>query len=99
MGKFKKIKTPDSVINEIQNNIEAVLLSADPPRQMLTSIKLTSGTTNRISHGLGRNLTGWIIVRKRGQSDIWDTQDQNTSPKLVLFLRCSVSVVVDIEVF
>jgi hypothetical protein len=77
----------------------------------LTQVKLISGS-NSVNHGLGRNLQGWFIVRKRQflltgtptAYDIYDTQDSNQMPQLTLNLTCSQGtsgnpVLVDIWVY
>ena len=64
----------------------------------LKSVSLAVGTTI-IPHGLTRDLQGWIIVRKRAASDIWDSQDLNKTPSQTLVLNASAAVVVDIFVY
>ena len=55
---------------------------------------------NTINHKLGRKLQGWFIVRQRGVvANIYDTQDNNSSPALTLLLTSSAAVNVDIFVF
>lgn len=65
---------------------------------LLKNVQLVSGA-NKINHRLDRKLQGWIIVRKRASSDIYDTQDSNQQPTLTLALQSSANVVVDIMVF
>lgn len=55
--------------------------------------------SNPVNHKLGRDLQGWIIVRKRGPADIYDTQDENQTPQLTLLLTSSAKVLVDLLVF
>jgi hypothetical protein len=54
---------------------------------------------NTINHTLGRALTGWIIVRKRGTATIYDKQDTNSLPALTLVLNASAGETVDLCVF
>ena len=65
---------------------------------LLTNVSLTLGA-NTINHGLGRVLNGWIPVRQRAQSELWDSQDANKTPALTLALNTSAAVVVDLYVF
>jgi hypothetical protein len=65
---------------------------------LLQSIYLTIGD-NVINHMLGRKLTGWIITRKRSNSNIYDTQDNNPVPKLTLTLNASANCIVDLYVY
>lgn len=65
---------------------------------ILSNVKLEIGT-NEVPHKLNRKLTGWIIIRKRGASDIYDLQDQEIRPTQFLKLNSSASCQVDIYVF
>jgi hypothetical protein len=65
---------------------------------ILANVSLASGS-NIINHGLGRNLTGWRVVRCRASATFYDTQDANSHPSLTLLLTSSAAVVIDLEVF
>lgn len=65
---------------------------------VLKQIELTTGL-NTINHKLGRKLQGWLIVRKRASSDVYDVQDANTMPQLTLQLQASAPASVDIYVY
>lgn len=66
---------------------------------LLKSVVLVTGTTNTINHLLGKVLTGWLVIRQRESSIIWDSQDSNPLPDKTLQLLCSVNVTVDLLVF
>ena len=91
------------IINQIQSNIDASFLPLTSNLQndstQLVSISLKASKTNIISHTLNRKLSGWKVVRLRGEATIWDTQDANDNPKQTLLLHTSADVVVDLEVF
>jgi hypothetical protein len=91
------------VINSLQGNIEesltTLLNKSQNDSNIVTGVKLVAGQNNVINHSLDRNLTGWKVVRQRGQADIWDTQDSNPSTNLTLWLHASANVTVDLEVF
>ena len=65
---------------------------------ILKSVKLTTGT-NVINTTLGKNLTGWFIVRQRAAATVYDNQDNNKTPNLTLILISSAPTVIDLEVF
>lgn len=65
---------------------------------LMKSVQLSTGD-NTINHKLGRNLQGWVIVRKRANADIYDTQDSNSMPSLTLTLNSSANVTVDLYLF
>lgn len=110
--KFKKLfisladlTDPDNllrIINSLQTNIENSVGSMTVKTQndslIINNISLTTGA-NLVSHGLGKNLVGWKLVRIRGDARVWDDQDNNASPNLTLKLQSSANVVVDLEVF
>jgi len=66
---------------------------------ILENVSLLSTGTTVINHGLGRKLIGWRIIRKRGNANIYDTQDSNQTPQLTLQLVSSAAISVDLEVF
>lgn len=99
--RFKKVKTDDRVMNQIQDNIDRfsqpIVSKISLDRYVLTGVFLKSGQTNRIPHKLGRTLLGWVICDKSAFSDIKSVD--SASPKLTLDLECSADVIVSIEVF
>src|SRR3954466_4670419 len=62
---------------------------------IIPNVKLVTGF-NQIDHKLRRNLLGWFVVRQRASATIFDTQDSNQHPDMVLFLNASAPVVVDL---
>ena len=91
------------VINTLQGNIEdsltTLLNKTQNDSTLLSNLSLIAGQNNVINHTLNRDLTGWKIIRIRGQATVWDTQDINTSTNLTLWLHTSANVTVDLEVF
>jgi hypothetical protein len=80
------------------SQLEPIIAAPSNNSSILKSVSLATGS-NTISHGLGRQLQGWSIVRLRGSATIYDTQDSNPTPALTLVLVASAPVSVDIEVF
>lgn len=103
LKKIKKVFSEDREVNQLQENIEQVITPIIDKQILdgiiIKSISLIAGQDNPISHKLSRPLRGWVIVRKREQSDIWDTQDTNTQKSRTLNLQCSTNVTVDLWVF
>lgn len=100
---FKKVQTTDKDVNKLQENIglvlEPVLQSSIIDGVLLRNLALSSSSTTLIEHKLGRKPLGWVLVRKRAQSDVWDTQDSNELQSSTLALNCSSDVTVDLWVF
>lgn len=91
-------------INAVQANISSALqqiLGKDTlDSQLLKNIQLLPAIVNKVSHGLGRELQGYYVVRNHGSySVIRDTQDDNLSPHLLLFLTTPALCTVDLLVF
>lgn len=91
------------VINQLQTNIQDSFRPLNSKTQndsnIISNINLIAGKVNTINHLLGQNLSGWKIVRQRGNAIIWDVQDTNTNPSQTLLLNTSANVSIDIEVF
>lgn len=107
---FRKVKVPpdepvtEKHINTVQDNVaEALgqLLGKDAlDSKLLKDITLLPGITNKVSHGLGRKLQGYIVVRNHGgYAVLTDQQDTNPSTNLLLYLTTPALVKVDLLVF
>lgn len=90
-------------INTFQDNVAAAfaqLLGKDAlDSTIVKDVKLTAGL-NRVPHLLGRPLAGYIVIRSHGGFPwIYDQQDTNTSPQLLLDLVSATDVTVDLLCF
>jgi hypothetical protein len=92
------VRVVNSIINNLGDIFQTYSNKVQNDSVILTSIQLKIGT-NQITHTLGRNLSGWSLVRQRGLANIYDTQDNNPNPKTYLQLFSSAAVSVDILVF
>jgi hypothetical protein len=102
LSKPTKIQSQTPDLNRVQDSIQKAF---NPLAQnalldgvLLTSVALKSGS-NTINHTLGRNLSGWVVVRQRASASFYDTQDSNSLPALTLNLTSSANVTVDLYVF
>jgi hypothetical protein len=100
---LKKVSSNNKEINQIQENVEQaltpIIASQIVDGVIIKNKQIESGKVNLIAHKLGREPLGYIIIRKRADSRIWDTQDTNKNKKTTLALQCSTTVHVDIWVF
>lgn len=100
---FKKTGAKDKELQKVQQNIEnaiaPIIRKEIVDGVLLKNVCLDPGVSNEVKHGLGRIPLGWIIVRKRADSRIWDIQDFNANPSKTLSLAVSHSVKVDIWIF
>jgi hypothetical protein len=101
--KFKKINTENKELEQVQHNaeqvLEGIINSAIIDGVLVKDVCLEPNISNEVHHNLGRKPLGWIVVRKRADSRIWDLQDTNPQPNRYLSIACSHSVQVDIWVF
>lgn len=95
-------QTSDRQINLFQTQLAQAL---QPITQIpnCKSTLLTNQTINTsattVQTSLGYPLSGWQIVRLRGNSVIWDSQDSNSDPNTTLILTATAQVVVDLLVW
>jgi hypothetical protein len=92
------IRGYNSLISNLQQIFTALLNKVQLDSVILNKVSLSVGQ-NVIPHTLGRTLTGWELIRQRGQASIWDSQDNNPNPGNYLLLMSSAAVSVDILVF
>lgn len=100
---FKKIGNDSLVIKQVQENVDQALTPIIKcpiiDGNLVTNVSLVVSKSNEILHGLGRKPRGFMIVRKRADSRIWDLQDTNPQPSRTFSLACSHNVTVDIWFF
>ena len=101
--KTRTIVTSDYDLSRVQDNIVYTLDNIGGKEIvdgiLLKNVSLSSAGPNIINHKLGRTLIGWFIIRKRSTSDVWDSQDLNTTQATNLVLNCTNNVTVDLWVF
>ena len=101
--KFKTISLKDQETTKLQNNVrialQPVLNSSIIDGTLIQNVKLQATKRNEVLHRLNREPLGYIIVRKRKDSRIWDLQDTNTAKRQTFTLACSHDVTVDIWFF
>ena len=77
----KKLNSRTADLNQVQNNVEEVLTpvinSAIIDGVLLKDLCLIALKPNLIKHKLGRTPLGYVVIRKRADSRIWDVQDHN----------------------
>jgi hypothetical protein len=106
---FKEIRVDPNApviakdINAVQSNIASFaqqFINRDNlDKVLLKDIQLNAGL-NKVSHGLGRNIQGWSIVRPRnGYFMGYEDTIANRSPKLLIYIHSATSLLCDIEVF
>jgi hypothetical protein len=94
------LRVINTLQNNIQNSINPMVSKIQNDSTQLISVSLLAGQNNIINHTLNRILNGWSIVRMRSvAAKIYDTQDNNPSPNLTLWLTPDVNVTVDILVY
>lgn len=102
MKSFKKLQAKDTDLNMVQFNIEQfvkplvdnVLLN----HVLIKDVMLDVGD-NVIDHKLGRQLQGYLVVKKSDNSNIYDKQTTNKTQTKTLVLNSSASVLISLIVF
>ncbi len=64
-------------------------------------VSVTLGTSSTaIEHGLGRNVTGWEIIRINADATIWEDDAPSGSENLnILWLKASATVTVTLKIY
>lgn len=97
---FTKVYTTDEELTHLQENVNDAIspLLKNPLLDglILSNISLVIGSNN-VSHKLGRNLQGWIVVDKDAVSNIY--REVSLTPTLTLKLNSSANCIVSLYVF
>lgn len=101
--KIKKLITDDADLMRVQQNyIESLndLFTSVTILDgiILKDIVLVSASTNKVAHKLGRAVRGFLVVKKSGVADIYNSTVQSLSDSF-LSLETSVNVTVSLWVF
>ena len=100
---YKKIYTAEPVLNQLQDNIDQTLKplinSEIGDGQLIENIFLPASTETLVEHKLGRELRGYIVVKRNAGSNIFDKQDVNIASDRFLILDTNVAVTVSLWVF
>lgn len=103
LSNFRKITLSTAALQKFQENvrssIDSIIACPIIDGLLIENVSLTAASTTEVYHKLGRKPKGWLIVRQRGQANIWDLQDANKNKSVTLSLACSADVVVDIWIF
>ena len=101
LTKFKQIKSDDYELMRVQDNVNTALIPVLTNQilngQVLKSVVLTTGSSNIVNHKLGRDLVGYIVIKKNANADVWDST--SVTPTLTLVLETSANCTVDLYVF
>lgn len=66
---------------------------------VVKGIMLNSGVDTIVNHGLGRAVTGWIIIDKNASGDVYQSTTTNTIPTASIILKATATVTVSILFF
>jgi len=96
------VQTASRELNQFQQQVisavDPVLENPIVNGRLIESITITSGI-NRIDHGLGRTLVGWIVVRNGASVTFYDNQSTNSTPDRTLVLTASGAATISLYVF
>jgi hypothetical protein len=99
--KLSRIQSTDRVMNQLQDQlhqtVNSIVNHPETHSLVLKNVQLKAGS-NDISHGLGRELQGWRVIRQRSQGSVFDQQDSNVTPHKTLSLNASHDMSVDLLV-
>jgi len=66
---------------------------------IVKGIMLSSGVDTIVNHGLGRAVTGWVVIDKNGVADIYQSTTTNTIPTASIILKANATVTASILFF
>lgn len=106
--KFKRvILNPKEVVSgfhiaQVQDNLDLTISEIQNSQfqnGVFVDASLLSASDNTINHGLGRKVTGWVVVDKNANANVWQSTAVNNFPDKQLILKTSVNVTAKIYIF
>jgi hypothetical protein len=101
LPRFAKVQVDDETLNRVQDRIKVVtdaLVANQLLEGRLVTVTLTAGAFTQVTHGLGRQPQGYIVVRLNANAVIWD-QPNGTDANAFLYLQPSATVTATLWVF
>ena len=101
LPRFAKVQVDDETLNRVQDRIKVVtdaLVANQLLEGRLVTVTLTAGAFTQVTHGLGRQSQGYIVVRRNANAVIWD-QPNSTDANAFLYLQPSATVTATLWVF
>lgn len=88
---FRRIRSDKDDLSRVMDttdeSFKVIRSKAILDGRLITGVSITVGTKKVISHGLGRPLQGWIIIRQSADCNFWDGQASNPTPNNTLDLN------------
>ena len=101
LPRFAKVQVDDETLNRVQDRIKVVtdaLVANQLLEGRLVTVTLTAGAFTQVTHGLGRQPQGYIVVRRNANAVIWD-QPNSTDANAFLYLQPAETVTATLWVF
>ncbi len=101
LPRFAKVQVDDETLNRVQDRIKVVtdaLVANQLLEGRLVTVTLTAGAFTQVTHGLGRQPQGYIVVRRNANAVVWD-QPNSTDANAFLYLQPSATVTATLWVF
>lgn len=99
---FKKVGQKSPELTQFQDNCEQTFSRLTNKQildgVLLEDVALTTAASN-ISHGLGRPVTGYMVIKKNANAVVYDNESTNTKKTQFLILRASATVIVSLWIF
>jgi hypothetical protein len=101
---FRKIHTPDQIVNRIQENISSSFRPLENAplygSVLVENVSLTAGQDNLVSHKLTQKPIAWVIVGLNANTSVWSpvtaSLENQSSNERLINLRCSANCVVSV---
>lgn len=101
MGILKKINTDNKDLNQVQENVDKAIETFNNNPLLMgrfkENITLYNGVPYQVEHGLKRPVLGYIIIKKSGVADIYDSS--SSIPSKTIILTSNADVVISLYVF
>lgn len=93
------IPAVDQTIERIFTTFVGILSKQIIDGQLLKDVSIPTGSVVKVPHTLSRKVTGYIVIKKNANAQIWDSEASNTLPTKFLNLNSSANVVISLWVF
>lgn len=86
----------DKALGDIGDALETLSKGPLTDGKLSENLEFTAGVPKRVTHGLGRKLRLWFVVRTNTDNGIFEIEDPNTDLTTEIWLGCAGNATVSI---
>lgn len=85
--------------DQIEQTLDTIVSREILDGHLITGVSVSPTGVTQVAHGLGRRVSGWVVVKKDADANVWDQESLNTLPEKYLRLTSDANANISLWVF